>query len=262
MCGRFVSPDEAAIQRAWHVGRGSPNPLNEAALQRRRFNVLPTNQVAVLVQSQTIFESSDEHARLMLTNARWGLVPPWWKQPKLPRFTINARSEEAAMKPMWRQSFRTFRCLIPAEGWYEWPEKSDIDATTGEITELGQPHYFYRPDHELFCFAGLASRWNSPASEVPVLTCAILTRGASASVAPVHDRMPVILPESDFASWTDTKLTDAQKVIELIARSACTEFNHHAVDKLVNSRKSDGEHLIEPLKKERTIRADLFAEED
>ena len=238
MCGRFVSPDTTAIERAWNIGRGQ-NPFAEVKLAPRRFNVQPTTNVTVILRER-------DSAELVWGTARWGLIPTWWKAPKPPRFTHNARSEEAAAKSMWQRSYRAMRCLIPAEGWYEWPEKDDIDTTTGEITQIGQPHYIYAADRRPVCFAGLFSPWTSPDGTKTLLTCAILTQAASPSVAAVHDRMPVILPEAEFATWTDPALSDTVVIADTIRAKALRDFVHHAVSKKINSGKNEGQELTEP----------------
>src|SRR5450631_4205517 len=110
MCGRYVSPDEAAIERFWEINRRSnTDPF------RRRFNVAPTTTVPIIRRAE---DGAHE-----LCEARWGLIPHWWKQEKPPALTFNARSEEAAVKPTWRNSYRHLRCLMPALGWYEWNER-------------------------------------------------------------------------------------------------------------------------------------------
>ena len=121
MCGRFVSPEERALERAFNLGRrDNPNPFP------RRFNVCPTDTIPFLRMPS----SSDQ---LELATARWGLVPHWWKEAKPPRASFNARLEEAADKPMWRDAFARARCLVPAEGWYEWRAVERVDPATGEI---------------------------------------------------------------------------------------------------------------------------------
>ena len=102
MCGRYVSPEQASIERAWQIRRSSGMDFV------RRFNVQPTTEVPLLLL---------DAGELALAAARWGLIPHWWKQDKPPTFTINARLEEAAGKPMWRDPMRRTRCLLPAEGW-------------------------------------------------------------------------------------------------------------------------------------------------
>src|ERR1043166_7978141 len=181
MCGRYVSPDQAAIEREWHIGRGSGNPFP------RRFNVAPTTQVPIL-------RINRESGEFELTLARWGRIPHWWKESKLPAFSINARSEEVATKPMWRDSLRSARCLVPAAGWYEWQVTERADSAAGELRVIKQPHFIHRRAGRPVGFAGLMSVCALPGQDTPVVSCAILTKAASESIAGVHDRMPVVLP--------------------------------------------------------------------
>lgn len=214
MCGRYVSPDQASIERAWQIRRESGLAFP------RRFNVQPTTVVPIL------FLDAGE---LALTGARWGLIPHWWKQDKPPTFTINARLEEAAGKPMWRDPMRRTRCLLPAEGWYEW------QALAGGK----QPHYLHRADGKPFCFAGLMSTWNEQ------LSCAILTKAAEGPATEIHDRMPVVLPDDTHAGWLDPALKDAAAFAR--AHALAREFAHYAVSKRVNSARNEGPELLEPL---------------
>lgn len=233
MCGRCVAPDTAAIERAWHIGRHNSNPF------RQRYNVLPTTQIPILRQAQ-------DADLLELTEARWGLIPHWWTKAKPPTSTINARSEEAAGKPMWREPYRQARCLIPAVGWYEWKSMERTDPATGEVKTYKQP-YFLRIDREApVCFAGLVSTWTPKGSE-PRVTCAILTRAPSPSAAVVHDRMPVILQESVHEEWLDPKLKDAERIADIIATKVLDKVRHHAVSTRLNSAKTDDESLIQPI---------------
>ncbi len=234
MCGRFVTPEQAAIERAWHIGRTNSNPF------RQRYNVLPTTQVTILRRAADANE-------LELTEARWGLIPNWWSKPKPPTSTINARSEEAAGKPMWRHPYREARCLIPAVGWYEWKPMESIDARTGEVTTYKQPFYLRVERDGPVCFAGLMSTWTPEGGE-PRLTCAILTRAPSSSAAEVHDRMPVILREAAHRDWLDPELKDAAKVAEIIATKAINKVSHYPVSTRLNSAKTDDESLIESAK--------------
>ncbi len=235
MCGRYVHPDQAAIERAWHIGRHNSNPFPA------RFNVSPTTQVPVLRR----VANSDE---LELTSARWSFVPHWWKQAKPPSGTINARSEEAATKPMWREAYKTGKAhvLMPALAYYEWQAQEQTDPQTGEIKSYKQPFCIFRPNRAPFCFAALASWWRAPDEPEPLLTCALLTRAASTAVAPVHDRMPVVLPEELFGAWTDPALTTAGAARHLLDH-ALTEFLWYSVRTRVNNAKSEGPDLLEPL---------------
>lgn len=227
MCGRYVSPDTAAIERAWQIGRSTANAFP------RRFNVAPTMSIPVLRGG----------SELVLIEARWGFIPPWWKQRKPPSNCFNARSEEVAAKPMWRDAYSQARCLVPAEGWYEWSGADRIDAETGEVKAYRQPHFIFRPDRRPLCFAGLMSLWKVD-GQVPRITCAILTRGAGASLSRIHERMPVVLPESSFTAWLDPALRVPADISRLL-ESAEEEFTQHKVSPRLNSAKNDDETLIQ-----------------
>ena len=231
MCGRYVSPGEAEIERQWHVGRGSGQPIV------RRFNTSPTTDIPIL---------SGPAGALQIATARWGLIPPWWKNDAPPTFSFNARLEEAAAKPMWRHPMRHSRCLIPAEGWYEWQALEREDPKTGKKKGYKQPHYMKKHDGSLFCFAGLMASWTTPEQDAPVLSCAILTTGATGPVAEVHDRMPVVLDEAAYAEWMDPARKDPDKVADTIRRHALSkEFVHYTVGTAVNNSRAEGPQLVE-----------------
>lgn len=218
MCGRYVSPEQASIERAWKIDRANSDPFPH------RFNVQPASAVPALML---------EEGTRTLCSARWGLIPHWWTQDKPPRLTINARLEEISAKPMWRDPIRHSRCLLPAEGWYEWRE------TPGGR----QPHYITRRDRRPFCFAGLYSTWRG------TLSCAILTTQSLGPVAEVHPRMPVVLPEEDHAAWLDPALHDASVASAMaLAAGAPEDFTHFPVSRRVNSARHEGPDLIEPLR--------------
>jgi putative SOS response-associated peptidase YedK len=232
MCGRYVSPDRAAIERAWQIVRSDDSPFEG------RYNVQPTTVVPILTL---------DAGTLALHAARWGLVPHGWKERKPPKFSFNARLEEAASKPMWRDPMRRARCLVPATGWYEWRRIERVDPGTGEISPIKQPRYIRRADGQLFCFAGLMSAWAKPDVPEPRLTCAILTTASRGPVAQVHERMPVVLAEDAHAEWLDPALCDSATAAELAReRSEPAGFVHYAVRSLVNSARNEGPELIEP----------------
>lgn len=228
MCGRYVSPEEAAIERLYQIDRRSPSPF------ARRFNVAPTSQVPM------IHRADDGAAELCA--ARWGLIPHWWKRPEMPSLTFNSRSEDAASKPMWRHSFRHHRCLMPAEGWYEWRVIESADPVGGKSRKSKRPHFVYCPQDATIAFAALASRWTAPTGEV-VLSCSILTTAAAPGIAMVHDRMPVVLTAQCFDRWIDRGQTDAQAVAEMISQ-ARTDLGHHAVSTMVNNARNNSPELL------------------
>jgi putative SOS response-associated peptidase YedK len=231
MCGRYVSPDTAAIEREWHIVRHSNiNPF------RACYNVLPTTQIPILRNPQS--------GELELTEARWGFIPGWWKQPKPPASSFNARSEEAASKPMWRDAWRRWRCLIPAVGWYEWRAAERVDPENGEVKPYKQPHFIYRADQRLVWFGGLVS-YRTLTDGTGALSCAILTRDAAPSVRDVHDRMPVILRESQFGKWLDPNVVNAAEV-QAMVDEAQADFVHHRVSTKLNSAKTDEPEFANP----------------
>jgi putative SOS response-associated peptidase YedK len=235
MCGRFVSPEERALERAFDLGRrDNPNPF------ARRFNVCPTDTVPFL----RLPANSD---KLELARGRWGLVPHWWKEAKPPKTSFNARLEEAADKPMWRDAFARARCLVPAEGWYEWGPAERVDPSTGEIQKARQPYFIRAKDAEMFCFAGLAAYWKDPKTGEALRSCAILTARAEGALAEIHDRAPVVLAPETYGVWLDRRIADPGMAMAIAEkRTVPSAFTQWKVRLLVNNAKSDGPELIEP----------------
>jgi putative SOS response-associated peptidase YedK len=230
MCGRYVTPEVAEIERLWHIGRRNYNPFD---FDYRRYNTAPTTFVPIMRLAQT--------GALELSAARWGLIPFWWKEPKPPTHTINARAEEAATKPMWRGPLSKARCLVPAIGWYEWKEIERIDPETGEVTKAKEPHFIRLPGLRPFCFAGLLS------AREDTLSCAIITQDAVGPVTEVHTRMPLVLPDEAHGDWLDPSLTDAAKALALARERAMTDFEHYLVSTRVNNARNEAPELIERL---------------
>lgn len=229
MCGRYLTPNEQALERVFHVGRHNWQGLET------RYNVAPTSKVPVLLSID---------GELLGDQARWGLIPAWWKQDKLPTLSFNARSEEAAEKPMWRQSLRTQRCLMPALGWYEWNEHETVPTTRGRSSH--QPYYFFNPDEPVLAIAGLWSLWRSPAGN-EVLSCALLTREVTNApqLAAIHHRMPVLLHTADQRAWLAPE-TSPDAVQKLIAGSR-TDFVARRVSTRVNSVRNQAPDLIDEI---------------
>lgn len=233
MCGRYVSPDEAAIERAWHIGRHSNTPFV------RRFNVAPTAVVPVLGFDR-------ESGALELTAARWGLVPHWWKDARPPNASFNARVEDAAVKPMWRDALRRSRCLVPAVGWYEWQDSSAAASVSAHTRRAKQPYFIVRRDRRLLCFAGVLSRWVDPDTGEAVRSCAILTSAAKGTLAAIHERMPVVAPDALHAGWLDPQATGVAKMTALLAAGMVEGLECYRVSARVNDARADGPELIEP----------------
>lgn len=229
MCGRYVPPDEAALERFWQVDR-----RNWEGWIKPLFNVAPTTRVPIIVQA-----SDGSYETL---GARWGLIPHWWNKDAPPSLTFNARSEEAAQKPTWRTSLRSQRCLMPALGWYEWNEKEKVRNANGRLVK--QPYFFSSPNSKVIAFAGLwAMKVNGP--EPDIVSCALLSKEAAPSVSHLHHRMPVVLQEEDFSAWLDPATT-AEEIQLLIARGR-EDFQAYAVSTDVNNTRNDYPELLQKL---------------
>src|SRR5262245_29930177 len=208
MCGRFVitSPPAALRQIFGYVEQPNFPP---------RHNVAPTQPVPVV-----IVENGKRHFRLV----RWGLIPSWVKDPRKITLMINARSEGIAERPAFKNAIRRRRCLIPADGYYEW------QASAGRK----RPHFIYRRDERPFGLAGLAESWIGPNGE-ELDTVAIVTTTASRDLAVLHHRVPVAIREEDFARWLDCSADDAAPVMGLLTPPEEGEFTWHEVSTRVNS---------------------------
>jgi putative SOS response-associated peptidase YedK len=218
VCSRYeFVPDP----RAWVDFREVLGVLaDELLLREGRPKLAPTDRVPIVVQQPG--------GPPQAIDARWGFIPAWWNKPVAPKLCFNARSEEAATKPMWRDALRRNRCLIPATAWTEWQHVHGV-----KIPHRLQPH-----DGRGFMFAGLWSLWRPrPDAEAPRRhredtmspgfaqgaaqpTCVILTTAASPGIAHVHDRMPVVLEPAAWPAWLDPAATAAAAALELIRRHA------------------------------------------
>lgn len=217
------------MERFWRIDRrNNRNPF------RQRFNVAPTTTVPIFVLGP-----DSGH---ILSEARWGLIPSWWKQPAPPTLTFNARSEEAASKPTWRDSLRHRRCLMPAEGWYEWNEHEPVRSPNGR--KVNQPYYIHCPTEPVIAFAGLWAVWHRPDRQ-QIVSCALLSKEAAPSIQAIHHRMPVVLKPEAFEVWlaAETTTTDVASLIH----DARTDLAGYRVGLRVNSAKNDSPDLVQPI---------------
>jgi len=220
MCGRFViTSPPAAIRQVFGYAEQPNFPP--------RCNIAPTQPVPVV-----ILENGSRHFRLM----RWGLIPSWVKDPRKITLMINARSETVEHKPAFKNAMRRRRCLIPADGYYEW------QAVAGRK----RPLFIYRRDGSLFGLAGLAETWIGPNGE-EVDTVAIVTAPASADLAVLHHRVPVTIRPDDFARWLDCASDDAADAMGLLVPPEVGEFTWHEVSTRVNHADNDDAQLILPI---------------
>ena len=188
-----------------------------------RYNIAPTQSVPVIRQNPK------EPVR-ELSLFRWGLVPSWAKDPSVAARMINARSETASTKPAFSEALKFRRCLVPADGFYEWRK-------TGKVKE---PYCFEINDGQLFAFAGIWERWNDPSGK-PLETCSILTTTPNAVTSAVHDRMPVILNPDNYDLWLDPGLKDAVLVSDLLRPCDARLMRCYPVSSRVNSVINDDE---------------------
>lgn len=229
MCGRYVPPDQAELERFWHIGRHNWRFPAEPV-----FNAAPTTEVPMVIRG--------DDGTIELRGARWGLIPSWWKQEVPPSLAFNARSEEAAVKPMWRQSLRTHRCLMPARGWYEWHQHEKAHSDSGR--PIKQPYFIHCADSPVIAFAGLWATWQSP-DRGTVVSCALLTKDAAPAIAPIHPRMPVVLAAGQFESWLNPAASPAQ-LGDTVAQ-ARIDFEYYAVGTQVNDTRNDYPELLRRL---------------
>jgi len=221
MCGRFtLTTNLGAIAKRFGVARF----LEEVG---PRYNIAPT---------QTVIVVSDDGTR-SLTEMRWGLIPAWAKDPTIGNRMINARAETVATKPAFRVALRKRRCLIPADGFYEWQQ----------VSRRKQPVYIVLKSREPFSFAGLWEIWISPDGE-EVQSCTIITTEANELLKPVHDRMPVILTREAEAVWLDPLIQDPERLLPLLMPYPAEEMEAYPVSTKVNSPANEGPACIVPLR--------------
>jgi putative SOS response-associated peptidase YedK len=224
MCGRYVlyGPKSRII-----VGFS----VRELPPFTPRYNIAPTADVLTIL----LGKSGERIARTM----RWGLVPGWAKDPAIGAKLNNARADTLEEKPAFRNAFRRWRCILPANGFYEWGAAPHPKARK-------QPFYVRPPQAGgLFALAGLMERWNGP--DGPVYTCCVITTDANPVLARIHDRMPVLLQPFQFDAWLDPQNDDIAGLRAMLAPAPPQATAMHAVDFAVNQARNEGEQLIEPL---------------
>ncbi|GAA1847064.1 SOS response-associated peptidase [Microbacterium koreense] len=234
MCGRFVvasaGSDLVGVLRIDIEGDDLPAPS---------FNIAPTSPVAIVLDSA----KSDPPTRRLET-ARWGLIPPWAKDPKIGARAFNARSEELEDKPMFRTAFHKRRAVVPASGYYEW--------TT--VDGVKTPHYIHPGDGSALFFAGLYEWWKDATKpdddpERWVLSFTILTRASIGHLGSIHDRMPLFLDVDHADAWLDPATTNVRDVLDAAVDAAprvAETLDEHVVSRAVGNVRNDSPELIEP----------------
>lgn len=223
MCGRFTLRASKKTLAEWFR---APEPAAELL---PRFNIAPSQPVAVVrpIPGQKERE---------LVSLRWGLIPPWAENAAIGNRFINARAESAADKPAFRSAFRQRRCLVLADGFFEWKK----------VEGKKQPYFIRMTNEAPFAFAGLWDQWNDPEKNT-IESCTIITTDANELVRPLHDRMPVILDPKGYDRWLDPQVEDPQSLKTLLQPFPTAEMTAYPVNPLVNSARVDDPKCIEPV---------------
>ncbi|MFN2169618.1 MAG: SOS response-associated peptidase [Anaerolineae bacterium] len=228
MCGRFTltDPDQ---------GLAVQFNLPEIPELTPRYNIAPTQPVAAV-------RVPDVDLGREMTMLTWGLIPFWAKDPSIGSRMINARSETVADKPAFRAAFKRRRCLVVADGFYEWQK----------VNGGKQPFLFHLSDGRAFGFAGLWEHWEGADGSV-IESCTLLTTEPNELVKPVHNRMPVILHPRDYDLWLDPQMQDAARLQPLLTAYPAAEMDAYAVSRLVNNPRTDDPSCIEPLPEQQSL---------
>ncbi len=220
MCGRYALTDLKALikDNRFQLETFPPN-------LSPRYNIAPSQSVPAILNQ----------APRQLQLVRWGLIPSWAKDPTIGYRMINARAETLAVKPAFRRPLQRQRCLIPADGFYEWQRLG-----TRKV-----PHWITLTSGEVFAFAGLWDTWMDPKTKVAVTSCTIITTIPNRLLATLHDRMPVILPRESEAAWLSDGLSPEQ-ACALLTPYPATQMKASPVSTLVNSPSNDTPEVLNP----------------
>jgi putative SOS response-associated peptidase YedK len=224
MCGRYTLTDGEKVVEA--VPNVTVREDLRKVLGRRRFNIAPTQDVLVVVQAGE---------RPELEVMQWGLIPSWAKDAAIASQLINARAETIVEKPAFRKAFERRRCVVPADGFYEWRKNADGSKT---------PVYVRLKSHRGFGFAGLWERWLDGTGE-EVRTCTIITTAANGLLKGIHHRMPAILEPGAVEEWLDPKVRGGEELLGRLRPFPEGEMELQVVSRAVNSAAHDGPELIE-----------------
>ena len=220
MCGRFtLHTPESQIREAFNLEHTEPLGL------KPRYNIAPSQEIPIIRDTDTGQE---------MVMARWGLVPHWSKESKSKYSTINARIESITEKPTYRSSFQRKRCLIPADGFYEWKQ----------VNGNKVPHHIRMRDGSVFAFAGLWDRWEG--NDDSIESCTIIVMPSNEVMKPIHERMPAIIAPAHYDLWLDTRITDKEEIMQYLTSALSSQLTAYPVSTWVNVPKHDDERCIQP----------------
>lgn len=257
MCGRFVSASSPETIAEYFGAAFGGDALGD------NFNVAPTNDVYGVIAeppSPTPPEAAPEASEASeawyedgrrLEVFHWGLIPSWAKDRKIGAKMINARAETLADKPAFKGVFRKHRCIIPMDGFYEWQAATENSPLDAKGKPRKQPMFIHRVDDEPLAVAGLWARWKGPAADgesgadLWLHSATVVTTSANATMRPVHDRMPVILPRSAWSEWLDPEMHDTERLSELLIPAADDILTMHPVSYDVNNVRNKGAELVD-----------------
>ncbi|WP_425802527.1 SOS response-associated peptidase [Desulfitobacterium sp. Sab5] len=218
MCGRFTLIDFEEIAERFQIS-------DDSVELKPRYNIAPSQEIPVILN-----QGSNS-----LAFFQWGLIPSWAKDPAIGNKMINARVETIDEKPAFKSLLRQKRCLIPADGFYEWKRSGTFN----------QPYRITLKNNRLFSFAGLWDTWSSPTGEV-INSCTVITTTSNELIETIHTRMPAILTPEQEKLWLDPKITDSQFLKSLLRPYPSDLMTAYEVSKIVNSPKYDQPECIEP----------------
>ena len=250
MCGRYASSrkPEDLVEEFEVVDPRIGKPLAPD------HNVAPTKEVYAVMERPPSRES-DEPAQRQLRTLRWGLVPSWAKDPAIGNRMINARMETVADKPSFRRAFAARRCLLPADGYYEW-------YPTQQLTKSGKPAkqpFFIRPkDGGVLAMAGLYEIWRDPTRDDDDperfrWTCTVLTTQAEDAVGHIHDRMPLMVERDRWGAWLDPTVSSKDDLLGLLVPAAPGQLEAYPVSTRVSNVRNNGPELVEPIPLEEAL---------
>jgi putative SOS response-associated peptidase YedK len=244
MCGRYASSrkpedlvEEFEIDRSEVKETLAPD-----------YNVAPTKEVYAVLERPPS-EEKQRPAERQLRVLKWGLVPFWAKDPAIGNKLINARMETVGEKPSFRQAFASRRCLLPADGYYEWYA---AEQKTKAGKPLKQPFFIHPADGSVIAMAGLYEIWRDPtrADDDPERfrwTCTVLTTSAEDELGRIHDRMPLLVERERYGAWLDPTVDDPDKLRRLLVPASPGRLEAYPVTTKVNSVRNNGPDLLEPL---------------
>jgi putative SOS response-associated peptidase YedK len=249
MCGRYAAAkDQDGLVEEFEI----QETMVETPLEPD-YNVAPTKQVNAVLTRRRKSAPDDAPPTRQLRRVKWGLVPSWAKDPAIGSRLINARVETVAEKPAFRRAFKSRRCLLPADGYYEWytPTGDDVPKTKAGKPQK-QPFFIHRADGKSLAMAGLYEWWRDKSKDEDdesawLLTSTIITTSSTDALGRIHDRMPLVVESDNWSQWLDPDISSADELHALLVPADDVKLDAYPVAPKVNNVRNNGPELIEPL---------------